>query len=215
MKTDWYRKETWTKEDEQSFFEKLQRVRNRAMQAQYLKLQASALAYSKDVELMRTAESLLNYLLTEYSEEENRLYKSQALHTLGNVYKYRGNYQKALDYYKQAIDFESLFPNSISNSFMEYAELVVKTNRKELFQDVENTFSEERYESAILFPITKYLKYSILSIISKQKGDIERARYFAHLAEESAAMQQSGLNNHKTIGLVWKRDILLDKLMYE
>lgn len=215
MKTDWYRKQTWTKEDEHSFFEKLKKVRNRAMQAQYLNLKASSLAYSKDVELMRAAESLLNYMLTEYSEDENRIYKSQALQTLGAVYKFRGDYQKALDFYKQAIDFEAIFPNSISNSFMEYAEIVVKTNRQDLYQNVEKTLSEERYESAILFPITKYLKYSILSIICKQKGDIEGARSFANLAEESATMQQSGLYNHKTMGLVWQRDILLDRLMYE
>jgi hypothetical protein len=42
-------------------------------------------------------------MLTEYSENETRIYKSEALHMLGDIYKFRGDNQTALDYYKQAI----------------------------------------------------------------------------------------------------------------
>jgi tetratricopeptide (TPR) repeat protein len=214
MKTDWYRKQTWTKDDEQDFFAKLKRVRNRGMQAQYLKLQAGALASTKDTVLMQYAEHLLYYLFSEYSENECRIYKSTALETLGYIYQNYGDYNKALDYFKQAIDYEKVFPYSITNAFMYYSLLVIKANRTDLYDDVEKVLSEERYQYGI-FPITLYRKNSILSIISKHRGDFEKAKYYADIAEQNVAKQESGFNNHKTLGLVRERDEVLDNLMYE
>jgi tetratricopeptide (TPR) repeat protein len=213
MDRNWYRNTSWDEEIEKYFFTKLNRVRDKGMQAQYLIAQAGALASTKDTEWMKVAEVLINKQLTEYSDIF--LDKSSALGLLGNIYGFRGDYNKSLEYYKQAIDFEAIYPNCITNSFMDYAELVVKINRTDLFEDVEKIFSEERYESVIVFPLTKYMKYSILSIISKYKGDTEKAKYYADLVEQNVVAVESGFRNHKTLGLVRQRDPLLDKLMYE
>lgn len=213
IKTDWFRKQTWTEEDKQEFFLKLKRVRDKGMQAQYIKLKAGALAYTKDFRLMQNAEDLLHYLFTKYPEDKGE--KSQALHMLGDIYKFRGDNQQALDYYKQAIDFEEIFPHSITNAYSDYAILAVKTGRTDLYDTVEEILSKGRYESYNIFPIANYRKYSILSIISKHKNDTEKAKYYADLANENAEMQQSGFNNHKTLGLVQKRDITLDKIVQD
>ena len=210
MDKNWFNNTIWSEEIEKHFFLKLNRVRYNGSQAQFLILQAGSLAYTKDVELMKAAEMLINKQLQEYPFI---MYKSRAYCLLGDIYKFRGNKQQALDYYKEAIDFEAIFPNSITNSFMDYAELAVKTNRTDLFDDIEKIFTEERYISAVLFPLTKYLKYSILSIISKHKNDTEKAKYYADLANENAEMQRSDLNNHKTLGLVRERDTILDELV--
>ena len=207
---DWFRNKTWNEEIEKHFFIKLKRVRDKSMQAQYLNLQAGALAYTNDAELMKIAESLINKQLQEYSD--CILYISRAYHLLGDIYGYRGNYNKSLDYYKQAIDFEETFPKMQTNAFLHYAEVAVKINRTDLYDDVEKIFAEERYVDDV-FPLTKYIKYSILSIISKHKNDTEKAKYYADLANENAEMQQSGLNNHKTLGLVRERDKVLDELV--
>jgi len=208
---DWFRNTTWNEEIEKHFFIKLKRVRDKGMQAQYLNLQAGALTYTKDAELMEVAETLINKQLQEYSD--CILYMSRAYHLLGDIYGFRGNFNKTLDYYKQAINFEAVFPNSITNSFMDYAELAVKTNRTDLFEDIEKIFAEKRYVSAVLFPLTKYLKYSILSIVSKHKNDTEKAKYYADLANRNAEMQQSGLTKNQTLGLVRERDKILDELV--
>ena len=208
---NWFRNTTWNEEIEEHFFKKLNRVRDRRMQAQYLNLQAGALIYTKDTELMKVAEILINKQLQEYSDD--LLFKSSAYHLLGEIYGFRGNFDKVLEYYKQAIDFEAIFSKSITNSFMNYAEVVVKTNRTDLFDDVEKMFTEERYVSAVAFPLTKYLKYSILSIISKHKGNVEQAKYYADLAEQNVMLQQSGFAKHQSLGLVKERDKILDGLV--
>ncbi|GHT84123.1 hypothetical protein FACS18947_1110 [Bacteroidia bacterium] len=207
---NWFSNTSWNEEIEKHFFIKLNKVKDKGMQAQYMNLQAGELVYSKDAELMKVAEMLLNKQLQEYSYN---LFESRAYCLLGDIYRFRGKYDKSLDYYKQAIDFEAEYSNSITNSFMNYAELAVKTNRTDLFEYVEKMFTEERYVSAVLFPLTKYLKYSVLSIISKHKNDTEKARFYSDLAIENAEMQQSGLNNHKSLGLVTERDKTLDKLV--
>ena len=208
---NWFRNEVWNEEIEKHFFPKLQRVRNKNMQAQYLRLQAGALVYTQDKKLMQVAEALLSKLQADYPD--NKFEKGQVLTLKGDIYKFNNEYQKALDYYKQAIDFEATSPNVITNAYMDYAKLVVKTNRTDLFDDVEKIFTEERYADGDIFPLTRYLKYSILSIIAKYKNDKEKAKYYADLANENAEMQQSGLNNHKTLGLVRERDKKLDSLV--
>jgi hypothetical protein len=213
-KTEWYNKVTWTEEDKKEFFTKLNQVRSgKFMQAQYIKNKAGALAYTKDVELMQCAEDLLNVLFTDYPEEKG--VKNDALHILGDIYKFRGNNQEALDYYKHAIDNESVFPHLITNSYMDFALLAIKTGRTDLYDTVEKILFEDRYELYNSWPIANYRKYSILSIISKHKGNTEKAKYYADLAEQNVAATESGFNKHKTLGLVRERDEHLDKLMYE
>jgi tetratricopeptide (TPR) repeat protein len=209
MDRNWFRNTTWNEEIERHFFIKLKRVKDKGMQAQYLNLQAGALIYTGDPELMKVAESLINRQLQEYSD--CILFVSYAYCLLGDIYGFRGNYNKSLDYYKQAINFEETFPNMLTNAFLHYAEVAVKTNRTDLFADVEKIFAERRYVAS--FPLSKYIKYSILSIINKHKGNMEKAKYYANLAHENAEMQLSGLNNHKTLGLVRERDKILDELV--
>lgn len=211
MNKIWYRNTTWNEEIENSFFKKLGRVKDKSMRAQYLKLQAGSLAYTKAPALMDVAEKLLNKQLTEYSDVV--LFVSSAYGLLGDIQGFKGIYNQAIDLYKKAIDFEATYPNYISPSFMDYAELVIKTKRTDLYDDVEKIFSEKRYDSASSFPFALYKKYSILSIISKYKKDMEKAKYYADLAEENAQKQETGLNNHQTLGLVTKRDEILDEMV--
>ena len=210
-KRDWFRNTTWNEEIEKQFFIKLSRVRDKGMQAQYLNLQAGELAYTKNIEFMRVAEMLTNKQLDEYSDEI--LFRSSAFDLLGDIYGFRGDYNKSLDFYKQALDFEAIFPNMLTNSYSKFSVLAIKTGRTDLYDEIEKIFSEERYND--VFPFSKYMKYSILSIISKYKGNYEKAKYYASLAEKYASMKESGFSKHKTLGLVSERDKVLDKLMYE
>jgi tetratricopeptide (TPR) repeat protein len=209
---NWFRNTTWNEEIEKHFFLKLSRVRDKGMQAQYLKLQAGSLAYTCEENLMKIAERLISLLFSDYPD--NKTEKSTAFETLGYIYQNYGNYHKALDYYREAINYEKIFPYSITNAFMYYALLVIKVKRTDLYDDVEKVLFEERYQYGS-FPITQYRKNAILSIISKHKGNTEKAKYYADLAEQNVAAPESGFNKHKTLGLVRERDKHLDKLMYE
>ena len=205
---DWYRRKTWTKIDEQEFLAKLARARKDG-RAQYLKIQAIELVETEDKNLLKVAEALLNKMLTEYPD--NNFEKGSALHTLGDIYKLKGNYQLAMDFYKQAIDFETIYPNVITQAYLDYSELVIKTGKKNLFDELEKLLSD-RY-SELTFPIEKYKVNSILSIINANKDRQEQAQKYADLAEQFATAETSGFRYHKYLGIVKERDTWLDKLV--
>ena len=205
---DWYRRKTWTKTDEEEFFAKLARARKDG-RAQYLKIQAIELVETEDKTLLKVAETLLNKMLTEYPD--NSFEKGSALHTLGDIYKLNDNYELAIDFYKQALDFETNYPNVITHAYLDYSELVIKTGKENLFGELEKLLLD-RY-SELRFPIEKYKVNSILSIINANKDGREQAEKYADIAEQFATAETSGLKYHKYLGIVKERDIWLDKLV--
>jgi tetratricopeptide (TPR) repeat protein len=145
---DWFRRKSWTQNDEEEFFKKLNRARQDG-RAQYLKIQAIELVQTEDNELIKVAENLLNKMLTDYPDDNFN--KASALHTLGDIYKLRENYQKAKEYYKQALDFEKVYPNVITQAYLDYSELVIKTDDKTSFDEVEQILLER--QPRLMFPI--------------------------------------------------------------
>ncbi len=205
---DWYRKKTWTEIDKEDFYTRLGRAR-KDNRAQYLKIQAIELIETKEIKYLEIAETLLNKLLTDYSD--NRIEKSPTLHALGDIYKIRQDFDKAMDYYKLSLDYEKEFPNVITQSYLDYSELVIKTKKTEQYNFVEQLIEKEVTNS--MFPIVKYKGFSILSIIKRYKGEIDKAQYFEDLANENANAKTSGLRYHKYLGIVKERDKLFDKIL--
>jgi len=197
--TDWYRRKTWTTIDEEEFFSKLGRARKDG-RAQYLRVQAIELIETNDINLLSIAEKLLNKVLTDYPD--NNFERSQILNSFGAIYRLRQDYTKAIDYYKRSLDFEIIYPNNITSSFLDFSELVIKTNSIHLFDFVENLL-KSRIKNEI-FPINKYKIYTILTIINKHKGKEEETKMYADLAEQEAKLKTSGLRYHKSLGIVPK-----------
>ncbi|MBK6825887.1 MAG: hypothetical protein IPG86_02950 [Chitinophagaceae bacterium] len=206
--TDWFRRKAWTKMDEEEFFIKLGRARKDS-RPQYLKIQAIELVSTKNKDLLKVAESLLNKLLTEYPDDNFN--KSPALHTLGDIYRNLGIEIKAVDFYKQALDFETIYPNVKTQAYLDYAELIIKSKDTAKFGELESILLER--QPNLLFPIDKYKVNSILSIINKFNGKEEKATLYAELAEQNANKETSGLRYHKNLGVVTDRENWLDKLV--
>lgn len=120
---DWYRQKKWSKEEEEYFFTKLGRARKDG-RAQYLKIQAVELIETKDKKLLDVAESLINKLFSEYPDD--RFNRPGALVALGNIYQLRNDDNKAIDYYKQAIYFEIIYPQVRTQAYIYFSELVIK-----------------------------------------------------------------------------------------
>lgn len=206
--TDWYRRKTWTKIDEEEFFTKLGRARKDG-RAQYLKIQAIELISTKNIELLKVAKTLLNKMLDEYPNDDFN--KGSALYNLGNIYRQLDDYDSAIDYYKQAFDFELIYSNVRTLAYLDYSELIIKTGKLEKYEDVENILID-RY-AGLLFPIEKYKVNSIMSIINKYKNRLDKAKYYADLAEKNATAESSELRYHKNLGVVTERENWLDKLV--
>ena len=203
---DWFRNKTWAKTDEEEFFTKLNRAR-KDCRAEYLKIQAIELVQTKDKRLLKAAEDLINKMLTEYPDDNFN--KAAALKTLGDIYNLREDYQKAKIYYKQALDFEKVYPNVITQVYVDYSELVIKTADTTSFDHVEQILLERH--PGLLFPTEKYKVNALLSIINKLKNRHDEAKRFEELADQSANAETSGLRYHKYLGIVKDRDTWLDK----
>lgn len=192
--TDWYRRKTWTKTDEAEYFAKLGRARKDG-QAQYLRVQAIELIKTKDKNLLSVAETLSNKILTDYPD--NIIEKSQVYNSLGEIYKLREDYKKALEYFQKSLDFEKEFPNVITSAYLNFSETVVLAKKTELYNEVSNLLTEKINEGALKFPIQNYITYSVMTVISEFKGDLEQAKIYADLAEENATTQTNSLWNPK------------------
>jgi len=210
--TDWYRKTTWTKTDEEEYFAKLGRAR-KDRRAQCLRVQAIELIGTKDKNLLSVAETLLNKILTDYPD--NRIEKSQTYNSLGEIYKQREDYETALEYFQKSLDFQKDFPNVITMAYLNFSETVIRAEKTGLYDVVENILEEEINRDTLKFPVQNYIMYSVMAVISEFKGDIEQAKLYTELAEENAGTQTNSLWNpqKKKWGVVKERIKWLDKLV--
>lgn len=192
MATEWYRHTTWTKADEEEFFTRLGRAR-RDGRAQYLNIQAIELIYTGKPKLLNVAESLLLKILTDFPD--NRLEKSQTFNSLGSINRTRGDNEKALQYFKQAVDFEKVYPNVISGALLNFAETVIELGRTEFYNEVEEALVAQAIRDRPIFPFEVYIIGSVLSIIFAIKGDGEKATYYAGIAEGNAVAGRNTLWN--------------------
>jgi len=201
---EWFRNESWDDKIEALFEAKLKRSRDKP---QYLKIQAIHL--SKHIEFLGVSEKLLNRYFIDFPED--RFNRSSCFEILGDIYWSKDNLEKAIYYYKQAVDFEAIYPKVLTQAYLKLSELVVKTASADMYTMIENLILV-RVERT-LFPVEKYKGYSILSIINSYKNEIEKSRYYADLAEQNANEKTSGLRYHKELGVVKERDNLLDMLV--
>ncbi|MDR1315738.1 MAG: tetratricopeptide repeat protein [Spirochaetales bacterium] len=208
MAIDWYRKTTWTPEEENEFFSKLKRSQ-KFNRPQYLRIQASTLNDTNDTELLIVALKLVEKYFNEYPDD--KFDRSPAFKLKGDIYYKMGKYDSALENYKNAIDFERIYPQIKTDAYLNYSELVIQLNKTDLFGNVEILLLKRAKE--LDFPKDKYVKNAILSIIYKHKNNMEKSDYYKTLAEEAANAENSDFRWHKKSGLVNKRNKLLDKLM--
>lgn len=210
--TDWYRRKTWTKTDEEEYFAKLGRARKDG-RAQYLRVQAIELIETHDKNLLSVAETLLNKILTDYPD--NRIEKSQTYNSLGEIYKLREDYETAIDYFQKSLDFEKEFPNVITTAYLNFSETVVRAEKTELYEKVYELLTDKLNENSLKFPNQSYIMYSVMSVIYEYKGDLEQAKVFADLADKFATTQTNSLWNPRKnkIGVVKERIKWLDKLV--
>jgi tetratricopeptide (TPR) repeat protein len=207
--SDWYRRKTWTENDEIEFFAKLNRARKDG-RAQYLKIQAIELLETKNGNLINVAENLLNKYFEDFPEDNFN--KSSCLGKLGEIYSLRNDYLKAIEYLKKAIEFEKVFPNVTTQATIKLSEIVIENNIVSEYKYVEEILMMKiNSKSGLTFNNEKYIVYSILSIINNENGNEKIAKEYAEIAEQNANLESSGLTYHKKLGIVTKRNSILDE----
>ena len=205
---DWYRRETWSKEDEIEFFDKLKRAQKHN-KSQYLRIQALSLYNTNDRKLLRIAEFLACKVITDYPDAMIDMASTHQL--LGNIYEELGETDNAIMHYRKALETEKNHPSVSTDAYLDYAEYIIRIWRTDLFEEVEKILFEK--VSKAYFPIQKYKLCIILAIISRHKKDEVNAKKYIELARENAGAQTSGLRYHKNLGLVKETDRWLEKIL--
>ncbi len=195
--SDWFRKRSWTPEDQADFWRRHRRCRSDYDRAQFLSIQAFHLAETRQRELMEAAMKLLNLMIAEFPEPSQL---SCAHVERGDIFLQRGRVDEALAEYRKAIAQERVHPEARTQCWLSFGWTAVMHHRTELYHEAERILSEREAEA--MFPVNFYRLHAIRSIICQSRGDINTARAHAEAALREASKTHSGFRYHPNLGLV-------------
>lgn len=191
---DWFRNSDWNEAIEAAFESKLKRAK---ATDQYLKIQA--------MNLVGTHPDITLRLIDRYFAQERRTFDSSAFMIRAEALLSLERLEESLDAYELALNREAEFPNSKSESFVDYPLLVATRQVRERYQRALGTLKERADDLA--FPISKFKWNLAAALIHQDLGELDKARAYAQAAIEAAKLEKSGFKKHQSLGLVgpsWK-----------
>ena len=194
----WFRRTTWSPADRAEFFSRLKRTRSRGNQAQYLRIQAGHLAGTSVETLVRAGLELLDHMLQEYPDSSTEL--AAAHHQRGVCLAQLGEYVRAIDAYRRALEVQRVHPHALTTAHTAFAELAVTLNRRDLFPEALTVLEE--FSRVDVFPIHIFKREAAHALIAADGGEMEAARSHARRALAAASATESGFRYHVKVGLV-------------
>ena len=207
--SDWFRKQTWTEQDENDFYAHLARSRSEYHKSQYLRIQAITFYELHDEKYYDVILSLLDKYFNDFPNEQ--FFRCECLHLYGRVFYDREQLDKAFEYYQKAAYQELKHTGVISGAWLDYAQIIIQLEREDYYDEAIKII--QSYYDSRIFPIEIYRSNAILAVIYNYFGDKEKACDYRKLAREAASMKKNALRHNSDIGLVEKRDTFLEKAM--
>ncbi|ACG74180.1 Tetratricopeptide TPR_2 repeat protein [Anaeromyxobacter sp. K] len=196
-KDDWFRRETWSREDQAEFERRLARSRPTS-RAQYLRIQAVHLLQTRMPELLRAALTLLDRVVTEYPKD---LQAALALTDRAKCLLALGEWPAAAEAFRAALAAETTFPSVRSDAYLSLAFEVVTRNDRVLFDEVSRVCFAHASEPRP-FPVQQFRWHAVQALLADAEQNTEVARTEASAALAAAAASESGFRYHRTLGLV-------------
>lgn len=198
---EWYRRETWSAEDEADFERRLMRARATS-RSQYLRIQALHLAETGEVALAGTALRLLDRLMAEYPDPMDlpqvQLQRAEVLVALGD-------WEGAVVAYRAAVAAERR-PGTIRTEVsVEFPWAVVLRGASVLYDEVE-AILDAQPEDERPFPSMKFRWSAAKALLAEHRRDEPAARGHAAAALMAMAADRSGFLHHQKLGLVREVD---------
>lgn len=197
--TEWFRKTTWSDADQKDFWTHHKRARAYG-KAQYLRIQASHLAGTKQPELRAVALTLLNLMITEFPE---RTELSCALGQRAAIHETENRIDAAVTDYRSAISQERAFPNARTYAWLDFGWLVVTSSLDHLYDEALAVLNERQND--VCFPVDRFRMNAIRSIVASEREDRQQACVFAKAAIDAATQTNSGFQHHPKLGLVGEK----------
>lgn len=208
MATNWFRKRTWTKEDEHDFFVRLKQSRSRFHKAQYLRVQACELMETATELNLLAAVCLLQLLLAEYREPcEIAL----AHYLLGKCHERLGQLDDAVSAYRTALSQQRSYRKVLTNAHLALASLVAMNRRRAEYNEALNALAE--WGQLGKFPAMDFEMCAARAMILADAGQRQDAVQSARLALNAALKTHSGYRYHAKLGLVGEQHAAILKRM--
>lgn len=199
---NWFRKESWSLDDEEDFERHLSKSRSK--RAQYLKLQAWHLSQTLKPELAAPAIGLANRYLSEdpdgIHEVEAHLIVAQANVTLRSK-------ADALSAYRAAVAAEHKKRGIRCSAYLHYAWFVATNGLTEEFEHALQSM-ELMEKIDLVFPMAQYKYFGSLALISNALHDADNARRMARDALEAEA-KEGPFSRYRDAGIVKYIDPLI------
>jgi tetratricopeptide (TPR) repeat protein len=198
---NWYRRTTWTPEDQAAFFQRNRRSRGPDSKAQYMRIQAETLRETGDKSLIGAGLELLEQSFRDYP---NAMDCAQAYECAARCCESLGRIEEAITYFRKAIQREREFPGIGTNACFRFGKLVVKQGQSDLFDEV--VAAIDRFGHPV-FPWHAYFGYGTKAVVAYARQEKESARELAQAALKAAGVKDSGLGSGRgNIGIVGETD---------
>ena len=195
-KEDWFRRTTWTPQDEEAFQVHLKRSRGDDRKAQYLRIQAFHLA---EVGNHPAALTLLDQLFRDYPDPselaQSFLQRAKSLVALGRD-------KEAIASFQASLDAQAKRPNMQTTVALEFSWYIATRRLFDLYDEAQSLIHQYELGDGIRFPNERFRCAAVLALIADDRGQTDEARAFAAIAHDAAKATHSGFRYHPTLGLV-------------
>jgi tetratricopeptide (TPR) repeat protein len=204
---DWYRRETWTAEDEQRFETKLSR--SHGQRSEYLRIEAWTLARSSEPAVARPAIRLAARYLHENPEG---IFRAGVFLTIAAASATLGDYDAALKAHREALEAERRRPNVHELAHLHLAWFVATHNLDAVFDEVLTVLDATLEDDDLVLPFWRYRYFAAVAVISSARGNATRAAEMARQAIQAAEVERGPFWRHPTLGVACVDDTLSRRL---
>lgn len=205
----WFRKFTWTKEDQDDFFAHFEEVDNPYYKAQYLRIQALHLQDVGNPYTISNAIKLLDLLIEKWPEPSQmamaHLQRAECFIALGYN-------EEAVQAYRDSLDAKRVHPDTLADTPLSFGMFIITRELTDLYAEVVRVLDE--FRDIVTRPTEEYQYYAIKCLISAHQGDADKARDYAREAINSAQKVYSG-NHYDKLGLKIKPESITQTVIHK
>lgn len=204
---NWFRKTTWSEEDQADFFAHLEKNDNPFHAAQYVRIQALHLQDAGVPRMLYSAIKLIDLMIEKYPHKSQlamaHMQKAECLDALGHV-------DEAIQSFRDSLDAQRSFLKAPSAVALSYGTFAVNRELAHLYDEVFDVLEE--LSDLLTSPAQKFQHFAIKAVISEHRGDLHEARGFAREAINATQQVYSGTHYDKqNLELVEKPDSKLHR----
>ena len=190
---NWYRRTSWTEDDQTAFYARLKRSRGQFNKAQYLRIQAHHLQQLHP----DAALELLDYLIAEQpypSELPSAHLQAAECHVALR------HTEQALKHFRKALSAEQSTNGIRTFAFLHFSLFVVSKELSEYYDEVRQILID--HVDRCIFPVHFYHWHLCMAWLDEQLEDHASAAKHAASALDAAGQESSGFRYHPKLGLV-------------